>query len=131
MDIGDVVPIATVREKTRSNGLPIDMAGIRHHIERILASAASEDASPANSENDTAATDSLDEVLTPWIDVVRPRIPTDVTNVTSPANLGKGTTGSNTEAGGYDRTKEVVVTNPPEKADGHGSRPVSLVRSGL
>jgi len=138
MDIEDVVLIATVRERIRVNGLPIDTAGIPRHIERILAHAASGDVSPANSENDAAATDSPDEVLTPWIDVAQPRMLTDVTNVVSPANLEKGvteneslkeaSTGSNTEADGYDRTKEAVLANPPEKADGHGSHPVSQAR---
>ena len=97
--------------------------------------------SPANSENDSPETDSPDTVLIPWIDVAQPRMLTDVTNVVSSANLEKdateneslkeASTGSNTEADGYDRTKEVVVANPPEKADAHGSRSESLVQSGL
>jgi len=143
MDIEDVVLIATVREEIRSNGLPIDTAGIPRHIERILSHAASEGIPPANSENDAAATDSPDEVLTSWVDVAQPRMLADVMNSVPSANLGKDATeneslkealtGSNTEADGYDRTKEVVVVNPPEKADGHGSpsRSVSQVRSGL
>ena len=141
MDIEDVVLIATVREEIRNNGLPIDTARIPRHIERILGHAASEDVPPANSENDAAAPDSPDEVLTSWIDVAQPRTLADVMNVVPPANLEKDATeneslkealtSSNTEADCYDRTKEVVVANPPEKADGHGSRSVSQVRSGL
>jgi len=141
MDIEDVVLIATVREEIRSNGLPIDTAGIPRYIERILAHAtASEDVSPANSQNDAAINESPKEALTPWVDVAQPRILAHVANDVSPANLEKDATeneslkealtGSNTEADGYDRTK-VVVVNPPEKADGHGSYSVNQVRSGL
>lgn len=141
MIIEDVVLIVTVREEIRSNGLPIDTAGIPRHVERILAHTASEDVSPANSENDAAVNEPPKEVLTPWIDVAQPGMLAHAANDVSPADLEKAATeieslkealtGSNTAADGYDCTKEVVVANSPEKADGYGRHSVSQVRSGL
>jgi hypothetical protein len=141
MNIEDVVLIATVREEIRGNGVPIDTAGILRHVERLLAHAASEGVSPVDSGLDTAANEARMEVQTPWIDVVQPGMLEHAANDVSPANLEKDATeneslkealtDSNTEAGDFDLTKEVVVAMPPVKADVHGRYSVSQVRSGL